>query len=161
MEPANQQGIKVSAGSDRFQQGRKVFGVMPFMVKVAGQDTAGGCLIIEQANDYKGGPPRHLHHAQEEWFYVIEGQYIVEIGNQTHHLGPGDSVLAPRKVPHVWALTGTGAGRMLIVFQPAGQMEAFFDQASKLKGVLAYQELAQLFATHGMEVVGPPLSVGS
>jgi quercetin 2,3-dioxygenase len=117
-------------------------------------------LILEQANAYRGGPPRHLHHGQDEWFYVIEGEYVVEIAGQQHCLGPGDSILAPREVPHTWALVGQGTGRMLIAFQPAGKMEAFFDEATKLPEMPPHQEVRGLFAAHGMEVVGPPLEVG-
>jgi hypothetical protein len=68
MRPTDGQGIKVAAGRDRFLETRKVFGVMPFTIKVATRDTAGGLLVIEQANAFPGGPPRHVHHAQDEWF---------------------------------------------------------------------------------------------
>jgi hypothetical protein len=61
----------VAAGDDRFGRQRSVFGVMPFTVKVSAQDSGGACLVIEQANAFRGGPPRHVHHAQEEWFYVV------------------------------------------------------------------------------------------
>ncbi|MER3479529.1 MAG: hypothetical protein C4327_03335 [Meiothermus sp.] len=153
------QPVRVLAGQDRFARQRKVFGVMPFAIKLTAQDVGEGWLILEQANDYRGGPPRHLHHGQDEWFYVIEGEYVVEIAGQPYRLGPGDSILAPREVPHTWALVGQGAGRMLIAFQPAGKMEAFFDEATKLSQMPPYQEVRELFATHGMEVVGPPLEV--
>ena len=36
---------------------------------------------MEQTSSKKGGPPRHLHHNEDEWFYVIEGEYITEIGS--------------------------------------------------------------------------------
>lgn len=153
------QPVKVLAGQDRFERQRKVFGVMPFALKLTAQDVGEGWLILEQANAYRGGPPRHLHYGQDEWFYVIEGEYVVEIAGQQHRLGPGDSILAPRQVPHTWALVGPGAGRMLIAFQPAGKMEAFFDEATKLPEMPPYPEVRELFAAHGMEVVGPPLGV--
>lgn len=159
MDSSNPLGIQVLAGHDRLERNRKVFGVMAFAIKVSARDTGGALLVLEQANDYKGGPPRHLHLEQEEWFYVIEGEYTVEIGGEAHHLKPGDSVLAPRKVPHTWALTGPGAGRLLIAFSPAGDMEAFFDEATRLEGMPAPQEAARLFAAHGMQVVGLPLQV--
>jgi hypothetical protein len=46
-------------------------------------------------------------------------------------LRPGDSLLAPRKVPHVWAYVGDTFGKILIVFTPAGKMEAFFREVTK------------------------------
>ena len=123
-------GIPVRARHDRFGHVRKVFGVMPFAVKVASQD---------------------------EWFYVVSGTYVVEVGGELHHLAPGDAVLAPRGVPHGWALDGTEPGRMLIAFQPAGTMEAFFDTASQLPGMPSPEAAAPLFEAHGMTIVGPPL----
>lgn len=159
MEEPRKQAVHVAADRDRFGADRKVFGVMPFTVKVASQDTDGGMLVIEQANAYRGGPPRHVHHDQEEWFRVVEGSYAVEVDGTVHQLGPGDSVLAPRGVSHTWALVGSGAGRMIIAFQPAGRMEAFFAEASNMDGMGATDAMKALFTAHGMTIVGPPLQV--
>lgn len=111
----------------------------------------------EQIDGLKGRPPRHVHLSQDEWLYVIQGSYVVEVGETRFELGPGDSVLAPRGVPHVWAHVGEGTGRMLVEFHPAGLMEAFFVQATRLGGVVRGQDLARLFSDHGMQLVGPPL----
>ena len=39
----------------------------------------------------------HYHEEQDEWFYCLVGEYVVEIGDQRLRLGPGDSVLGPRR----------------------------------------------------------------
>ncbi len=153
------EGTHVPAGSDLFQEERKVFGSMSIDFKVSTLDTNGGFFVIENTDALKGGPPRHLHHEQEEWFYVVESDYVVEIGDERHSLGPGDSVLAPRKVPHVWAHVGEGVGRLIVTFQPAGEMEAFFGELAKVEGAPQPEELRKLFHSHGMEVTGPPLAV--
>ncbi len=160
MEQSSDQGISIPAGGDRFQEGRKVFGSRGIDFKVSSLDTNGDLLIVEVTDDTKGGPPRHLHHEQEEWFYVIDGEYIVEIGDERYRLGPGDCVLAPRGVPHTWAHVGEGKGRQLIVFQPAGKMEVFFGELSKVAGVPQREVMQRLFGSHGMEMTGPPLPVG-
>ena len=157
MESGARRGIHVPARGDRFQQERKVFGVMPFTIKIASEDTEGDLLVIEQDNAYPGGPPRHLHHEQDEWFYAVHGSYLVEVAGELHHLASGDAVLAPRGVPHAWALEGSEPGRLLIAFRPAGSMESFFAAASKLPGMPSPEELAPLFEAHGMTIVGPPL----
>lgn len=154
-----QPAVHVPAGQDRFGQRREVFGLLPIDVKVAASDTGGALLLIEQVDDRKGGPPRHLHHVQDEWFYVIDGEYLVEVGAERFELGSGDSVLAPRGVPHAWAHTGSQTGRLLIGFQPAGEMEAFFAAATRLPGIPTGPDLARLFHQHGMEVLGPPLAL--
>jgi mannose-6-phosphate isomerase-like protein (cupin superfamily) len=153
-------GIKVPTDQDRFGQRRKVFGSLPIDVKFSGADTAGNLLLIEQIDDKKGGPPRHVHHRQDEWFYVVHGVYVIEVGEERFELESGDSVLAPRGIPHVWAHMGDSIGRLLIGFQPAGEMEAFFAASTKLDGIPAGPDLARLFSEHGMELLGPPLPTG-
>ena len=143
----------VAAGADRFGEHRGL-GVSTIEFKVAGPESA-GLLVLENTFHARGGPARHLHLAQDEWFYVVEGEFVIEIGSERHPLGPGDSVLAPRRVPHVWAHVGAGRGRILIVFTPAGQMEAFF-RAVTAANAMPPQDPA-LWRAHGMELLGPPL----
>jgi mannose-6-phosphate isomerase-like protein (cupin superfamily) len=153
-------GIGIPAGGDRFQERRRVFGSMSIDYKVSALDTDGDLFVIENTNDLRGGPPWHLHHGQEEWFYVIEGEYLIEIGDESYAMGPGDSVLAPREVPHVWANVGERRGKLLIAFRPAGKMEAVFVELAKIEGMPRREELERLFSAHGMEITGPPLPVG-
>ena len=122
--------------------------------KVLTNDTLGGLFLLEHRNVPQGGPVRHLHYAQEEWFYLVEGnKVVIEIGDERFTLRPGDSVLAPRNVPHVWAYVGEKPGRMLMGFTPAGQMEDFFTLSSK-------QPVdAKIAEAHGMKWLGPPLDV--
>ncbi len=157
LEKSARKGIKVPADRDRFGQRRKVFGSLPIDVKFSATDTTGNLLLIEQIDDKKGGPPRHVHHRQDEWFYVFHGSYVIEVGEQRFELESGDSVFAPRDIPHVWAHTGDSIGRLLIGFQPAGEMEAFFAASTKLDEIPTGPDLARLFREHGMEVLGPPL----
>jgi mannose-6-phosphate isomerase-like protein (cupin superfamily) len=145
VEAAKMQKAHVPAGGDRYQGQRTVFGARGVDTKVSTLDTNGGLCIFEFTDTQKGGPARHFHHEQEEWFYIIEGEYIIEIGVERYELGPGDSVLAPRKVPHVWAHVGEGTGRLLIVFQPAGRMEMFFEELAKVKGGPRSEEVQRLF----------------
>jgi quercetin dioxygenase-like cupin family protein len=122
--------------------------------KVLTKDTQGGFFLFEARNVPQGGPVRHLHYAQEEWFYLIEGdKVVVEVGEERFILRPGDSILAPRNVPHVWAYVGEKPGRMLVGFTPAGQMEDFFVVTSK-------QPVdAKIAEAHGIKWLGPPLDV--
>lgn len=48
---------------------------------------------------------------------------------------------------------------MLFAYQPAGDMEEFFLEVSKLTGTPSADEVQRVFRAHGMEVVGPPLKV--
>lgn len=136
-----------------------MFGGLRIDAKVGPGDTGGDLYVIEHSDAATGGPPRHVHHAQDEWFYILEGAYVVEIGEERFEVGPGDSVFAPRRVPHVWAHTNEGAGRMLIGFQPAGLMESFLTALSQMGSAPSPEAVQHLFSEHGMTVVGPPLLV--
>ena len=145
----------VTAGQDRFGE-RRGLGVSVIAFKVV-PATTDGVLIIENAFHRQGGPAHHLHFEQDEWFYAAEGEFLVEVGAARYELRAGDSLLAPRNVPHVWAHVGDGAGRMLIAFLPAGKMEAFFREVTKANAMPPQDP--QLWRAHGMELVGPPLDV--
>jgi quercetin dioxygenase-like cupin family protein len=145
----------VAAGEDRFGEHRGL-GVSTIAFKVVPHDSS-GLLILENTFQARGGPARHLHYDQDDWFYVLEGEFLVEVGQERRRLQPGDSLLAPRQVPHVWAYVGDRRGRILITFMPAGAMEAFFREVTKANAMPPQDP--GLWRAHGMELVGPPLVV--
>lgn len=116
-----------------------------------------GLFIIENVFHARGGPARHLHYEQDEWFYALEGEFIIEIGEKRMRLAPGDSVMAPLMIPHVWAYAGDDRGRILIAFMPAGRMEAFFREVTKADAMPP--QAPALWQAHGMELLGPPLAI--
>lgn len=153
-----QKGFKVEAGKDRYQEELLIMGGQ-FDCKVSGKDTDGDLCIYDTVRHEKGGPVLHLHHNQDEWFYIIKGEFIVKIGDDLLHLNAGDSAFAPRKIPHAFAKISEGEGQMLVLFQPAGSMEDYFQQLSKLGSSIKYQveSANDLMRSHGMEIAGPPL----
>ncbi len=116
-----------------------------------------GPLIVEQSQLRRFGPPRHVHFEQDEWFYPLVGTFIVEVGEERFALHPGDFLLAPRGVPHVWMHVEEEPGRALIGFEPAGKMVAFFRKFTAGGVMPKPSELPALFLEHGMKIVGPPL----
>lgn len=155
----SEKGFRVEAGKDRFNEELLIMGGQ-FDCLVSAKDTGGDLCIYNTIRHEKGGPALHIHHSQDEWFYVMEGEFIVRVGDEMQSLKAGDSAFAPRKVPHAFAKTSDDIARMLVLFQPAGSMEDFFLQMSRLgSGIPKDQEknLKQLWHEHGMEIVGPPL----
>lgn len=150
-DPDDRQSRSIETGGESFG-----LGISTITFKIVPADDR-GVLIIENTFHARGGPARHLHHNQEEWFYAVAGQFVLEVGEQSYQLQPGDSFLAPRGVPHVWACVGDGRGRMLIAFFPAGQMAAFFREAGRA-GAMPRQD-PEFWLAHGMELVGAPLAV--
>ena len=151
--------VYVPNGKNRFQEELMIWGMIPLQIKVSGKDTDGSLFVFEHANMSKGGPPRHFHYEQDEWFYAMEGEFAFEVGGEKFLLRPGDSLFAPRMIPHVWAYTGDKPGTLLLAVQPAGSLEEFFMKSCAMTRPPTPQEAEQSFAAHGMKVVGPPLTI--
>ncbi|HEY3756777.1 MAG TPA: cupin domain-containing protein [Opitutaceae bacterium] len=153
-------GFRVGAQEDRYGEELQIMGGK-FDLKVSTEDSGGDLLIYDTTRTQRGGPALHRHFRQDEWFYVLHGEFVVKVGEDTLHLGPGDSAFAPRMIPHVWAMLSEGQGRMLVLFQPAGSMEDFFHGMSRISpNIPKDQEVFRhLWATHGQEMLGPPLSI--
>jgi mannose-6-phosphate isomerase-like protein (cupin superfamily) len=143
----------VLASQDRFGQARSL-GFSRIAFKTSTADTSGNLFVIEHSNLKPGGPPLHFHLMQEEWFYVMEGEVLFQVGEKRLQLKAGDSVLAPRKVPHAFTAVGAKPAKMLIAFSPAGKMEQFFIDAAKQEGAL---QDAAFFAKYDMKMVGQPI----
>lgn len=155
-EPASALPAAVRAGEDRFGKNHSIpTGTTTF--KVATQDTAGALFVTENRSTKKGGPPLHLHHQEDELFYVLEGDYVVQIRSEQHRLKTGDCVIGPRGVPHTWAFVGETPGRLLLAFAPAGKMEAFFVEQLDRQGGVLFD--ADTWRKYGMERVGPPIKI--
>jgi len=153
-------GFNVAAGKDRFGEQIKLGGE-PHDCKVSGQDTDGAMCVFEFTG--MGGGPRHRHHDQDEWIYVIDGELEFEVGEKRFRVGAGGSVFIPRKVPHGWAGMKGTPSKIINVYQPAGKMEEFFRELGKYNAKpyvhesLSIDEFRLLFHDHGMDLVGPPL----
>ena len=141
------EALLLAAGADRFGEQRGL-GISTIAFKVT-TPNPGGLFILENTFLAKGGPARHLHYKQEEWFYLLEGEFLFELGAQRFRLHQGESLLAPRQVPHVWAFVGEGRGRILVAFFPAGKMEAFFREVTRANAMPPQDP--GLWRAHGME----------
>src|SRR6516225_7182661 len=128
-------------------------------IKLSGADTGGAVAILEVHTDPDFSTPIHVHHVENECFYAIEGEYEVKVGDEIFHLKPGGSVYAPRLIPHAINVVSEKGGKLMVVAQPAGQIEAFSIDLFKLisSGIRDGTTLKALFLKHDMEVVGPRL----
>ena len=154
-------GFKISSGEGRLHGHLKLKGVNSNILdlKVSGKDTAGGFAMFEQTSISQGkGTPLHIHHFQDEIFYVVDGEYYFQVGEDKYRLNIGDSIFLPRKVPHAWTQVSE-KGKMTVTFQPAGKMEEFFVTMAGLKEEPTADQVAQIFIDNEMKVVGPPLKI--
>src|SRR5260370_35324436 len=120
--------LLLAAGADREGESRGL-GISTIAFKVS-TPTPSDPFILENTFLAKGGPARHLHDDQDEWFYILEGEFQFEEGAERFRLQPGDSLLAPRRVPHVSAFVGEALGGLLFAFFPPGTMKSFFGEVT-------------------------------
>jgi len=156
MSATTRQGFRIARGEDRFREHRGL-GIGTLTFKVSTADSGGALLVCEIAHHAEGGPARHMHHNQDEWFHVIEGEYVIEIGGELSRLTPGDSAFGPRGVPHGWAHLGNESGRITFVAAPAGRLEEFFLEITKA-GAMAPQD-PEFWPPFDLELTGPPLEL--
>jgi quercetin dioxygenase-like cupin family protein len=148
----------IKNGKSRFNESTKIGGKSPNDIKVSSKDTQGNLTVFEYTGHVKGGPPLHVHPNQDEIFYIIDGKYKFQVGEEIYFLEQGDTIFLPRNIKHAFAQL-TDIGKMIYFFQSSGKMEDYFRELGKLNGPPSPQIGAKLFSDHDMKVVGPPLSL--
>ena len=88
-------------------------------VKASSETTAGRVTVIEHLAPRGSGSPLHVHHNEDEWFYVTEGELTFWVGGQVITAAAGSFVYGPREIPHTFAVSSEQA-RFLLVTEPAG-----------------------------------------
>ena len=101
-----------------------------FTYLVTGAESEGNYFTLEVAVSPGGGPPPHIHHLEDEQFYVLEGELTFSVGGQTHPGSRGDFVHIPRGTVHAFK-NGPTPARLLATFSPAG-IEGFFRAVGEL-----------------------------
>ena len=92
------------------------------------EDTQGKFALIESVGRKGNAPPPHIHHREEESFYVLEGEMTVSVGDRTIKATPGTLVTVPRDTVHSFVVESEEV-RALILLTPAG-MEGWFKEFS-------------------------------
>ena len=152
-------GFKVDAGKDRFDKSISPFEGDRFYTKVSTKDTDGGMYVFESTRINEGGPILHTHYDTDEFWYILEGEFLIKVGDTIYNAKRGDLVFGPRMVPHTFAKIGKGEAKVIICHQPAGKMEEYFKKLSE--GVaknMSEEERDNMRKEHGFEKVGPPLT---
>ncbi len=149
-------GFVVKATESRFNEKTLIGGKNPNDIKVSTNDSNGDLAVFEYTGNEKGGPPLHVHPHQDEIFFIVQGEYLFQVGEDKHRLKAGDTIFLPRTVPHAFAQL-SDKGKMFFLFQPSGKMEDFFRAIGNLTSAPTAEQGAKMFADHDMKVVGPPL----
>ncbi len=137
-----------------------------FGILARSEETDGRFGLMETVSRKGFEPPRHVHHREDEGFYVLEGNITFYVGDEIHEATPGTFVLMPRGIPHSFTFE-SDVIRMLVIVAPGGLEEHFRDprfsepaQALTLPPPPAappdMPALVDEMVRHGVEIVGPP-----
>jgi quercetin dioxygenase-like cupin family protein len=137
-------------------------------VRVRHDQGEDGISVLESLAPHGDSPPLHVHRTEDELFHVLEGELRVRAGDAEIRLGPGESLLAPKGVPHTYRVESPDGARWLVI-TTGGDFERFVRDLSREPagpGLPSPQEpptpdqqevLAGAARQHGIEFVGPPL----
>jgi len=131
----------------------------PIEVRAGAARTGAALTAFESIAAPGEGPPLHLHRAEDEIVYFLDGRFRMRIGDELHDAPPGSFAFIPRGLEHTWQNVGNRPARLLAIFVPASPgMERFFTRFADLDdtGPDAFATLAE---DAGMKVLGPPLAV--
>jgi quercetin dioxygenase-like cupin family protein len=128
--------------------------------KLTAAESGGTLTAFELSAMPQTGPYLHVHHREDEWYYVLSGEFIFKAGGESHNMPTGASIWLPRDIPHTWANTSNAEAKLILVCQPGG-FEKFFEEMgnemAKVSGAAAQQKMKEVMAKYGMELLGPPL----
>jgi mannose-6-phosphate isomerase-like protein (cupin superfamily) len=113
-----------------------------------GADTGGAYCLLEASLTPRMEVPRHTHTREDETYYVLSGELEVVVGDETFVLEAGDTLMAPRNVPHQLRNSGNVDNHYLLVFSPSG-----FDEFLRVTAVYAPD---QAVASTGSPPVAAP-----
>ena len=130
------------------------------MYKVTGDETNGALDVFVLSIQPKSGPPLHIHHQQHETIYFLRGSYKVQLDGEVFRCEAGGFVHIPMGTRHAFLNVGDQPGECMVTFAPGGT-DRFFEEfapAVRSEGPPDPAKFAPIFAKHGWELVGPPLS---
>lgn len=130
------------------------------LIKISSRDTNGAFAVAETLVPPLVGPPLHLHHVQDEWCYILEGEFLFEVDGTLIHAGAGDTVFAPKGSRHTFQNIGELPGRSIVTVVPGG-LDLFFEEVCQVTRTGDSPDpvvLLPLFTKYGLELLGSPLS---
>lgn len=100
------------------------------ILKASAESTGKSFTVIECVTAPGGGPPRHIHTNEDEFWFVLDGTFEIRIGEKLHSVGPGGFAFGPRGIPHSFRNTAATPSRILLAFTPGG-IEDFFRESGQ------------------------------
>jgi mannose-6-phosphate isomerase-like protein (cupin superfamily) len=125
----------------------------------ASKEHTGGAYSLQEVTVVGEGPPQHIHKAEEEAFYVLEGELNIKIGENITRGSAGSFVLVPRGTVHTFWNAGPTPAKLLGILSPAG-LEQFFVETigdEEIDSATFVERAMPVVEKYNLEVIGPPL----
>ena len=126
-------------------------------LKLLGRDTGDSVMLFEETAPVGTDTTFHLHHVSDEVAWVLSGEIMFKIGDESTVGGPGACAFIPRGVPHAWKSIAAETGRVVFLYTPAkagGLIEEQQRTGRKFSSMTEH-ELAEFLERYGWEVLGP------
>jgi quercetin dioxygenase-like cupin family protein len=91
-----------------------------YRVLVNGEQTGGVYTLAEVRVSPDNGPPPHIHHREDEGFFILEGEVTFQLGDHTVQCTAGSFIQGPRGIPHAFTNTAKTPARLLVCVTPPG-----------------------------------------
>lgn len=127
----------------------------PMRFIMTGAHTGGGYALSEQTVRPGNGAPPHIHHNEEEAFYILEGTFRITVEDEAHELQQGDFLHVQRGAVRSFTNIGEADGRVLILHAPGSAAE-FYIRMGQLPFPPDIADIIKLGDEYGIEVVAPP-----
>jgi len=133
-----------------------LMGGIEIVYRAVSEDTQGRYSLFESTMSPGKSTPVHVHSKEDELFYVLDGIFNVQVGEQSFEAARGWFGLGPRHVPHSFEAVGTSPATMLVIVTPAG-LERFFDELAEQTAVPAFDldRVRAVFRKYGLQMIEP------
>jgi quercetin dioxygenase-like cupin family protein len=102
-----------------------------FTMKATSAETGGAFALFEDREVLGKPTPLHVHPGDDEVLYVLEGEILVHVDGQEHHVGEGGVFVAPRGVPHAFLVTSQNARLLCLTVPGTGWAEVQYNELSE------------------------------
>ncbi len=102
-----------------------------YTFKLWSEETNGLLSIVEISTPPQSGPPLHIHRREDQTFYIVEGEFEIQCGDQRFQVTRGTITFLPRNIPHTYRNSGNTPGTLLEINTPAG-FEQFYEAVNRL-----------------------------
>ena len=141
---------------------RRWFLSLPTWIRASGTETNGTLSLIEQVIPPGFASPWHIHHNEDESFYVLDGRMTVVVGDRAATLNGGDYGFGPRGITHGFRIEGTKPARILLMTSGGTFAEFVRETSVPAEGTTPPEpneaDLPKLVAAaerHGLSILGP------